>query len=72
MHHHCTLVFILSVFIWDLQCKGHIHGSSGGLSAIECKYLNERDHKFYMASQTMGGQVIFFSSYMESGPGGIF
>ena len=37
-----------------------MHGFSGGLSANECKYLNERDHKFYMASQTMGGTVIFF------------
>ena len=26
---------------------GNIHGVSGGLSANECKYLNERDHKFY-------------------------
>ena len=24
---------------------GNIHGFSGGLSANECKYLNERDHK---------------------------
>ena len=46
-------------------------GFSGGLSANEWKYLNERDHKIYTASQNMGGQVIFFS-YMESGHGGIF
>ena len=39
---------------------GNIYAFSGGLSENECKYLNERDHKFYMASQTMGGQVIFF------------
>ena len=50
---------------------GNIHAFSGGLSANECKYLNERDHKIYTASQTMGGQVNFFS-YLENGPGGIF
>ena len=111
-----ALVFILSVFIWDLQCKSHfnrkmvfrvtksqyerqmitylilhdhpdwgvacggdggwwvgwgcnIHGFSGGLSANECKYLNERDHKIYTAWQSMGRRVIFFFPTWKTGPG---
>ena len=51
---------------------GNIHAFSGGLSANEYKYLNERDHKFYCTFFIFGGAVIFFFSYMESGPGGIF
>ena len=39
---------------------GNIHAFSGGLSANECKYLNERDHKIYTASQSMGRRVICF------------
>ena len=48
---------------------GNIHGVSGGLSANERKYLNERDHKIYTASQTMGGRVNFFFPTWKTGPG---
>ena len=48
---------------------GNIHGFSGGLSANEWKYLNERDHKIYTASQTMGGQVNFFFPTWKVVPG---
>ena len=34
------------------------------------KNLNERDHKIYTASQTMGGQVIFFLPTWKVVPGG--
>ena len=50
---------------------GNIHWFSGGLSANECKYLNERDHKMLRKNKLVGYRVIFFS-YMESGLGGIF
>ena len=43
---------------------------SGGLSENEWKNLNERDHKIYSASESMGGRINFFSSTW--GPGGIF
>ena len=39
---------------------GNIHAFSGGLSAIECKYLNERDHKFYSSALVFAGTVNFF------------
>ena len=48
---------------------GNIHAFSGGLSANECKYLNERDHKIYTASQSMGGRVNFFFPTWKTGPG---
>ena len=48
---------------------GNIHGVSGGLSANERKYLNERDHKIYTASQTMGGRVNFFFPTWKVVPG---
>ena len=34
-----------------------MHVFSGCLSENECKYLNERDHKFYTVCQSMGYQV---------------
>ena len=43
-----------------------------GLSENECKYLNERDHKIYTASQSMGRQVNFFSSTWKVVPGACF
>ena len=51
---------------------GNIHAFSGGLSANECKYLNERDHKIYMVKKIGWLPSKFFFSYMESGPRGIF
>ena len=47
----------------------NIYAFSGGLSANECKYLNERDHKIYTASQSMGGRVNFFFPTWKTGPG---
>ena len=44
-------------------------GFSGGLSENECKYLNERDHKIYTASQSMGRQVNFFFPTWKVVPG---
>ena len=40
----------------------------GGLSENECKYLNERDHKF----NSWNCNFFLSYSYMESGPEGIF
>ena len=36
---------------------GNIYAFSGGLSENECKYLNERDHKFYCTFFLLGGAV---------------
>ena len=39
---------------------GNIHAFSGGLSANEWKYLNERDHKIYTVKKVVGYRANFF------------
>ena len=54
---------------WWGGCGGNIHAFSGGLSANECKYLNERDHKFYCTFFLFGGAVNFFFPTWKVVPG---
>ena len=49
--------------------ENYPYAFSGGLSENECKYFNERDHKFYSSALVFAGTENFFFPTWKVVPG---